>query len=242
MGLTSLLQSALSYVPTAQAKEKRAVRSVLLGPPGAGKGTQAPQLAESHNVCHLSTGDMLRAISKQDSPLGKKVANTLAAGELVTDSLVIEIIEANLQSEECKCGFMLDGFPRNLVQAKKLDQYLESLDEPLNNVIEFKVDDAVLVGRISGRLIHQASGRTYHAEFAPPKVDMKDDVTGESLMRRPDDNPVILAKRLSIYHEHTAPLIEFYSDKGILRSIDAMQKPDQVFKDITAQFEKCANM
>lgn len=242
MGLTSLLHSALSYLPVAQAKEKRAVRSVLLGPPGAGKGTQAPQLAEAHNVCHLSTGDMLRAISKQDSPLAKKVAKTLEAGELVTDSLVIEIIEANLQSEECKCGFMLDGFPRNLVQAKKLDEYLESLDEPLNNVIEFKVDDEILVGRISGRLIHQASGRTYHTEFAPPKVAEKDDVTGEALYRRPDDNPVILAKRLGIYHEHTAPLIEFYSSKGILCSIDAMQKPDQVFKDITKQFEKCASM
>lgn len=217
------------------AEERQPIRSVLLGPPGAGKGTQALTLKESLGICHLSTGDMLRAIAKEDSPLGKKVARTLKAGELVTDSLVIEIIEANLQSEACKFGFMLDGFPRNLIQARKLDQYLGEQSTPLNNVLEFQVKDEVLVERISGRMIHQASGRTYHEMFAPPMKAMTDDVTGEPLMKRPDDNPTVLKRRLAIYHEQTSPLIRFYKHKGILRSVDAMQSPENVYDDICKQ-------
>jgi len=221
-----------------EAEERRSIRSILLGPPGAGKGTQAINLKESLGVCHLSTGDMLRAIAKEDSPLGKRVARTLEAGELVTDSLVIEIIEANLKSEACKFGFMLDGFPRNETQATKLDEYLEKQSEPINNVIEFKVDDDILVNRIAGRMIHQSSGRTYHKVFAPPKVDMTDDVTGEPLICRPDDNPTVLQRRLDIYHEQTAPLISFYKKKGVLRSIDAMQSPEKVYDDICSKLEK----
>jgi len=221
-----------------EAEERRSIRSILLGPPGAGKGTQAINLKDDLGICHLSTGDMLRAIAKEDSPLGKKVKHTLDAGELVTDSLVIEIIEANLQSDACKLGFMLDGFPRTLVQAVKLDEYLEGQEEPLNNVIEFKVKDDILVERISGRMIHQPSGRTYHEVFAPPKVPMKDDVTGEPLMKRPDDNATVLQRRLDVYHEQTAPLISFYEKKGILRSIDAMQSPEKVFEEISGHFKQ----
>jgi len=234
--MASFLKAVTSYM-TGQAEEKRSIRSVLLGPPGAGKGTQALNLKEKLGICHLSTGDMLRAIAKEDSPLGKRVARTLAAGEFVTDSLVIEIIEANLKSEACAVGFMLDGFPRNLVQARKLDQYLEGESEPLNNVVEFKVQDGVLVDRISGRMLHASSGRTYHESFAPPKVHMVDDVTGEPLMKRPDDNPTVLKRRLEVYHEQTAPLIKFYADKGILRDIDAMQSPEKVFEDICKHFK-----
>ncbi|KAK3751991.1 hypothetical protein QZH41_010972 [Actinostola sp. cb2023] len=224
----------------------RGVRAILLGPPGSGKGTQAPKLAERYCVCHLATGDMLRAVVASGSALGKKVKQVMDSGQVRHNAqypdlsvmiLLWSLIDDNLNKPECKNGWLLDGFPRTVTQAEKLDGLLEKRKSFLDAVVEFAIQDSLLVKRITGRLLHKRSGRTYHTEFNPPKAHMKDDLTGEALERRSDDNEATLSKRLQAYHQQTSPLIDYYSKRGIHYKIDAALPPNEVTGNLLKAFE-----
>lgn len=214
----------------------KGVKAILLGPPGSGKGTQAPMLKERYCVCHLSTGDMLRAEMNSGSKLGAEVKKIIDEGKLVSDDLVVSMINNSLDKPECKRGFLLDGFPRTVPQAEKLDEMLSKRNTKLDAVIEFGIEDKLLIKRITGRLIHPESGRSYHEEFAPPKVPMKDDITGEPLIKRSDDNVEALKKRLMTYHTQTQPLVDYYALQGIHHYVNAAQTSEKVFKDINGIF------
>ncbi|CDO96025.1 unnamed protein product [Kluyveromyces dobzhanskii CBS 2104] len=216
----------LSHVP-------ESIRMVLIGPPGAGKGTQAPNLTDRFCACHLATGDMLRSQVAKQTPLGIEAKKIMDDGKLVSDEIMINMIKDELTSnQDCKKGFILDGFPRTIPQAEKLDEMLAKQGRPLESAVELKIDDELLVSRITGRLVHPASGRSYHKTFNPPKVDMKDDVTGEALVQRSDDNVEALKKRLSSYHKQTEPIVDFYKKTGIWAGVDASQPPKTVWSDI----------
>merc|ERR1712113_870941 len=183
---------------------------ILIGPPGAGKGTQAPRLVKELGIPHLSTGDMLRAAVAAGTELGKKAKSLMDAGKLVSDDLVNGIIAEALNGDQCKNGFILDGYPRTVVQAQFLDESLAKNGRKITNLIQLIVPDDELKVRILGRLIHKKSGRSYHVKFNPPKVEMKDDVTGEALIKRGDDNEESLAKRLDAFAKQTKPVVEYY--------------------------------
>ncbi len=183
---------------------------ILLGPPGAGKGTQANHICEKFNIPQISTGDMLRSAVKKESPLGIEAKKVMDLGGLVSDEIIIGLVKERINSPDCINGFIFDGFPRTIVQADALI----SEDIRIDYVIEIQVPDEDIVARISGRRIHLASGRTYHIAFNPPAISGKDDQTGESLIHRADDYEDIVRERLGIYHEQTQPLVDYYSKEN----------------------------
>ena len=194
------------------------MRIILLGAPGAGKGTQAQFLTEKYAIPQISTGDMLRGAVKAKTELGVRVERVMASGDLVTDDIIIALVKDRIQKEDCSEGFLFDGFPRTIPQAQAL--VAEGID--INVVLEIDVADDEIVKRLSGRRVHLDSGRVYHINFNPPKVDNRDDVTGEGLTQRIDDQESTVRKRLSLYHEQTKPLVDFYTrlaESGKLVSI-----------------------
>jgi len=182
------------------------MRILLLGLPGAGKGTQAQFLIERYKIPQISTGDMLRAAMKANSPLGNEVRGYMDRGALVPDQLVIQLVKERIKAPDCAPGFIMDGFPRTLPQAEALRQ--AGID--INFVVEIEVGDGEILRRMSGRRVHMASGRSYHVDFNPPRVPGKDDVTGEPLVQRSDDNEETVRRRIKTYHDQTKPLINYY--------------------------------
>lgn len=215
-----------------ECSKKPEKRVVFIGPPGCGKGTQAPKIKYQNCLCHLATGDMLRAAVQSGSDMGKQAKSIMDQGGLVSDDIVIGIINDSISTPQCSKGFILDGFPRTVVQAKKLDDMLAATGHKLDAVVNFQIDDSVIVPRITGRLIHPASGRSYHKQFAPPRVPGKDDITGEELIQRSDDNENTITKRLQSFHEQTDPVIEYYKSKGTLKNINADDKSTNVYDAI----------
>ncbi len=183
------------------------MRFILLGPPGAGKGTQASFITKKYGIPQISTGDMLRAAIKAGSELGLKAKKIMDAGQLVPDEVIIGLVKKRIAEPDCAAGFLFDGFPRTLAQAEAM----KNAGVRIDYVIEIAVPDADIVERMSGRRVHTASGRTYHLKFNPPKVAGKDDATGEPLIIRQDDEPETVKQRLQVYHAQTQPLIEYYS-------------------------------
>jgi|YelNatPaOPRAMG01_1025707.scaffolds.fasta_scaffold55605_2 adenylate kinase len=215
-------------------KQQQQQRLVLIGPPGSGKGTQASFLRERLCLCQLATGDLLRNAVAQGTELGKEAKKVMEAGGLVSDQIVLGLVRENLRRPECKNGFILDGFPRTLEQARKLDELLATDGiGPLSAVLNFAVPDELLKRRILGRWVHPASGRTYHEEFHPPKVPMRDDETGEPLVQRSDDQPDVLVKRLAAFHASTKPVLDYYEKRGILHQIDASKSIPQVRQQLS---------
>ncbi|SFV60003.1 Adenylate kinase [hydrothermal vent metagenome] len=186
------------------------MRIILLGAPGAGKGTQAQFLTKKYNIPQISTGDMLRAAIKAGTDMGKMAKAAMDSGQLVTDEIIIGLVKDRIAEDDCRNGYLLDGFPRTLPQADAVTSAGIAIDA----VIEIAVDDSVIVKRMSGRRAHLASGRTYHLEYNPPKVAGKDDATGEELVQRPDDKEDVVLDRLKVYHELTEPLVSYYRNQA----------------------------
>ena len=205
------------------------MRIILLGMPGAGKGTQAQIIEEELAIANVSTGAILREVSKSESDLGQKVQSYLNSGQLVPDEIIIEMLVERISKDDCNNGFILDGFPRNIEQAKSLDQAGVNIDL----VIYLKILEEQIIERMSGRRIHLASGRSYHTTFNPPKVDGKDDLTGEDLVQRSDDKPDVIKKRLEVYFNETEPMLDFYKNKDIqFCEIDASEPVKAVTEKI----------
>lgn len=225
---------------------------ILFGPPGAGKGTHGPKIEDLLGIPQLSTGDMLRAAVAAKTEVGLKAAAVMKAGGLVSDDIVIGIIRDRIREPDCKFGFILDGFPRTLVQARELDKMLSEEGACVTKVVELQVPDEVLEERICGRWIHKKSGRSYHVKYAPPKSmkkdgqgnpvpeSMKDDVTGEALMQRPDDTASALVKRLRGYHGETVPILEHYKPNGIVSEVNANQGMDGVWGEVLGALKRGA--
>jgi adenylate kinase len=211
------------------------MRLILLGPPGAGKGTQAQRLVAKHGIPQLSTGDMLRAAVAAGTEVGKRAKAVMDAGKLVSDEIVNAIVSERLDEPDCRNGFILDGYPRTLVQADATTKMLAEKNMPLDCVIEFRVDDDVLVERIAGRYTCGNCGTGYHDTFLKPQVEgVCDKCGGREFNRRPDDNPETVRTRLQAYYKETSPLLGYYYAKGLLKQVDGMAEIDDVTEQIEA--------
>ncbi len=210
------------------------MKIVMLGAPGAGKGTQAAKISVKYNVPHISTGDIFRANIKEGTPLGKKAKEYMDQGMLVPDELVLDLIVDRLGKEDAKDGYVLDGFPRTIPQAKALDEALTKQGDKLDAAIDISVPDENIVNRMSGRRACLGCGATYHLVYAAPKTEGVCDVCGKNLILRDDDKPETVTKRLDVYHEQTQPLIDYYNEAGILKTIDGTIDINEVFNNIVA--------
>lgn len=211
------------------------MRIILLGAPGAGKGTQAQFIMNTYQIPQISTGDMLRAAIKADTDLGKKAKAVMDAGQLVSDDIMIGLVQERIQLDDCKNGFLLDGFPRTIPQADAM----QAAGIAIDYVLEFAVADDVIVNRMAGRRVHPGSGRVYHVDYNPPLVAGKDDVTGEDLVIREDDTEATVRKRLAIYHEQTEPLVDYYqtlAQKDVVKyhRLDGTQAVETIHQQLEA--------
>ncbi len=209
------------------------LRAVLLGPPGAGKGTQAAKIVEKFDVPHISTGDIFRKNIKEGTALGKKAQEYMNAGELVPDELVVDLVVDRLSQEDCKAkGFLLDGFPRTTFQAEQLDKFLADNGLKMDAVINLEVSDAELMKRLTGRRVCKSCGASFHIVNVPPKQEGICDACGGVLEQRKDDNEETAANRIKVYNEQTAPLVGYYTESGVIANFNGEQALDEVFKQI----------
>ena len=208
------------------------MKIIMLGAPGAGKGTQAKQIADKYSIPHISTGDIFRANIKNGTELGKKAKQYMDQGALVPDELTCDLVMDRIQQDDCKNGFVLDGFPRTIPQAEALDAALGKINEKMDYAIDVDVPDENIIHRMGGRRACVGCGATYHLEYAPTKVEGICDVCGKELILRDDDKPETVQKRLNVYHEQTQPLIDYYTKQSILRTVDGTQDMNDVFAAI----------
>ncbi len=207
---------------------------ILLGPPGAGKGTQAERLEDDFHLPYIATGSMLREAVSDGTELGTRVAEHMRAGRLVPDELIIGMILERIEQDECKDGFLLDGFPRNLEQARSLDEAIERLDRSLTAALLIDVPDEVLVRRITGRRLCSKEGHVYHVEANPPKHDGVCDIDGSKLVQREDDSPEVVEERLRVYHDQTEPIVGHYEARGLLKRFDGTRDAPEVHDHLRA--------
>ena len=208
------------------------MKIIMLGAPGAGKGTQAKMIAEKCGIPHISTGDIFRANIKQGTELGKKAKEYMDKGLLVPDELTCDLVVDRIQKDDCAGGFILDGFPRTIRQAEVLEEALTGLGQKVDIALDIDVSDESIVERMAGRRACVGCGATYHVVFNPTKTEGICDVCGEKLILRDDDKPETVQKRLAVYHEQTKPLEDFYAARGVLKEVDGTQPMDKVFADI----------
>lgn len=209
------------------------MKIIMLGAPGAGKGTQAKKIAAKYDIPHISTGDIFRANIKNGTELGKKAKTYMDQGLLVPDELVVDLVVDRVNQEDCVNGYVLDGFPRTIPQAEALDKALSELGQKVDFAIDVDVPDENIVRRMGGRRACVGCGATYHLEYAPTKVEGVCDACGAELILRDDDKPETVTKRLGVYHEQTQPLIDYYTNAGILKTVDGTVDIDVVFQNIT---------
>ena len=214
-------------------KKGKIMKIVMLGAPGAGKGTQANMIAEKYNIPHISTGDIFRANIKNGTELGKEAKGYMDKGQLVPDELTVKLLLDRVAQADCKNGYVLDGFPRTIPQAEVLDSELTKNGEKLDYAIDVDVPDENIIHRMGGRRACLKCGATYHVEYVPPKKEGICDVCGSELVLRDDDKPETVKNRLKVYHDQTQPLIEYYTKQNVLHSVDGTQDVNQVFSDIT---------